>query len=333
MSDLTQELAKKALEADLRNALTEVAKGGMLPPAKRAALEETVAKDSGPDVIEQKRRARLLHIYITAAHRLTDSELIEIADLLPSSRQSERRVTKDRYEHALDHYSSIYGYAVRNLKKWLQIGREREPLDLPPLNEPQLMPAWWTRNMKQRVPPRLLTAAGQSKPEAKPESEKASTNSVPPKAAPEGVLKGTGYAAMIERATHAELVAWEAWQETLKAQPFNAAEEEMRRRAYDRACEQARKVLKDRDAGLAGDDEWGRWEEFETLAQEHISTLNQSLRSLPVRVVTKLALPPEMLRKVSDVWHQELDRIFDALDKLEWRAAPGEEQNFQLEDA
>jgi hypothetical protein len=337
-ADISPELARKGLEADARNSLAELAKGGTLPPAKRAMLEMVVAAGADPVALAQKRRSRLLHIYITAARRLTEAEMDEIAEFLPSASAVERRVTKERFTHSLDHYATVYGYAVRNVKKWLGIGREKTPLDLPPLDTPALMPAWWTRNMKQRCPPRLLQAASAAKPAATAQTLPAAVLSpppaVPPNSAPaDGALKSSGYAGMIERATHSEVVAWQAWQDSLKADPYDASNEEMRRRAYDRACEQARKVLKDRDSGLAGDTEWGRWDDMETVAQEHVSVLNQSLRSSPVRVATKLALPPELFRKIADAWNAELDRIFDALDAAEWRkpladAAPVE--NFQL---
>lgn len=280
-------------------------------------------------------QSRLLHIYATAKRRLSEEELAEIAGILPDAMQVERWLTKERYSKSQDDYANQYGYAVRNIKKWIGLGREKSPPDLPPLDQPEDMPAWWTRNMKQRVPPRLLLS--KAKPEAKP-SEQTKPAAPPlkppqqPQPANEDALKGTGYAAMLNRVNYAELVAWEMWQTSLKKDPFDPSEEEMRRRAYDRASEQARKVLKDRDAGLAGDDEWGRWEEFEQLAQEHVSVLHQSLRSLAVRVATKMALPPETFRRMGDAMNDELDRIFTQLGQVNWRqpvdADPDE--NFQL---
>ena len=250
--------------------------------------------------------------------------------------RSARRVTRDHYAKQLAEYEPVYGYKVRNLKKWLQIGRKCEPIDLPPLDAPAEMPAWWKRRMKQRCPARILAAASRTAkaPDvptaAEPAEAPAPAAGPPMPASDDEALQGTGYAAMLARAVNTERVAWKAWQDTLKAVPFNAADEEQRRRAYDRASEQARKVLKDRDVGLAGDEKWGQWEEFETLAEEHVAVLNQSLRGVPVRVATKLALPPEMFRRMDEAWNAELDRIFDGLAGVNWRESLDQEENFQL---
>ena len=254
--------------------------------------------------------------------------------------RSARRVTRDHYAKPLAEYEPVYGYKVRNFKKWLQIGRACEPMDLPPLDDPAEMPAWWKRRMKQRCPERLLTVMAaaiktewDARPSAAAAAEPVPVVSAPAPAGPpmlasdDESLQGTGYAAMLARAVNTEKVAWQGWQEALKAVPFNAADEEQRRRAYDRASEQARKMLKDRDIGLAGDEKWGQWEEFETLAEEHAAVLNQSLRGVPIRVATKLALPPEMFRRMQEAWDAELDRIFDGLANVDWRKSFDEEEN------
>lgn len=124
---------------------------------------------------------------------------------------------------------------------------------------------------------------------------------------------------MIARAQHAERAAWRAWQESLEAEPYDSAAEELRRRAYDRACEQARKVLKDREIGLAGDRDWCRWDDVEERVQAGLGVLGQSLRSAPVRVATKLALPPEQFRRLNDLWQSELDSIFSSLAAVDFR--------------
>lgn len=337
--DISPELAKKGLDADARNALASLAQGDQLPTAKRELLERVIEAQADPAAVLQKRRSRLLHIYVTAQRRLNEDELAEIADILPDPMQIERRLTKERYSQPQEFYAAKYGYAVRNIKKWLGIGREKCPPDLPPLDSPEQMPAWWSRNMKQRVPQRLLSGA--IKPEQKssagtppaPEAEKPSQKPpTQPQPTDVDALKGTGYAAMLARVNHAELVAWDRWQKSLNKDPFDPSEEEMLRRAYDRAGEQARKVLKDRDSGLAGDDDWGRWEDFEQLAQEHISVLNQSLRSTAVRVATKMALPPELFHRLGEAINEELDRIFETLARTNWRqvVATDTEENFSL---
>ena len=252
---------------------------------------------------------------------------------------SARRVTRSHYSKHLVEYEPVYGYKVRNFKKWLHVGREADPIDLPPLDAPADMPAWWKRRMKQRCPDRILaSAAAVVKADGVPTPPEAS-DSPPPSAAPpmpasdDEALQGTGYAAMLARAVNTERLTWQSWQDALKAVPYNPADEEQRRHAYNRASEQARKVLKDRDIGLAGDEKWGQWEEFETLAEEHVAVLNQSLRGVPIRVATKLTLAPDMFRRMDEAWNAELDRIFDNLAGVDWRKSLDSEEEFQLDAA
>lgn len=61
------------------------------------------------------------------------------------------------YAYPIPHYCSIYETNERGIKVWLKKGRDAS--DPVPLDDPQAMPAWWTRNSPQVVPSKLIVAA------------------------------------------------------------------------------------------------------------------------------------------------------------------------------
>jgi hypothetical protein len=73
-----------------------------------------------------------------------------------------------RYKLHLAEYAVRFGLpsknAERTLKRWVAVGREKSPADLPPFDEPQLLAGWWRRNMKWRVPPWMEALAQVSPP-------------------------------------------------------------------------------------------------------------------------------------------------------------------------
>ena len=72
------------------------------------------------------------------------------------------------YAHPLAYYVPIYGTKLRQLKNWLDRGRPDDgKVDLPPLDQPGEMPAWWSRVYPDRtVPEKLHQAAAKAKHEA-----------------------------------------------------------------------------------------------------------------------------------------------------------------------
>lgn len=69
------------------------------------------------------------------------------------------------FNHPLKHYAAVYGYAAegdaKTIKRFVKKGKEAQPRpDLPPLDDPAQMPAWWRRNFPNReVPPGIRRAA------------------------------------------------------------------------------------------------------------------------------------------------------------------------------
>lgn len=59
-------------------------------------------------------------------------------------------------------YAATYNTKTRTIKRWVSIGKTKK--DPTPLDNPQEMVKWWTRNMKQRVPDNLLALAKADSP-------------------------------------------------------------------------------------------------------------------------------------------------------------------------
>lgn len=86
---------------------------------------------------------------------------------LPLSASTDVRAagSRSKYKKPLAEYVTVYGTTVRPIKRWIEIGKAATPVDLPPLDEPALMAAWWDNHMTTRVPAKLLAfAQGASDP-------------------------------------------------------------------------------------------------------------------------------------------------------------------------
>lgn len=158
--DITPDLALKGLEADARNTLTNVAHGDTLSPGKRQLLLTSLLTSATPEELQEARIASILLKY-TQGKRLGKEELEEVAHLLPSdSAAYSKRKTEDSYRKTYKEYVAIYGKQQRTIKWWVGQGKSAEGgPDLPPLDRPEEMPAWWARCMKQKCPASVLDAA------------------------------------------------------------------------------------------------------------------------------------------------------------------------------
>lgn len=348
--DIEAELAKKGLQADGRNALQGVAQGDNLSAYHRQLLTSKTILELSTDEIIENRQALLLAKYAMGGSLTKDQE-DEIRPMLDEGRSIGRRIVRENYLQKQEWYAEQAGYDVRNIKKWIKAGKARTPIDLPPLDTPNLMPAWWGRNMKQKCPGRvLLWASGGAKAQehkascpAESETSAGDTTAparpaVPGNQAPSetDLPEGKGYAATLLRWQQAERVAHRFYEQALNADPFNEGLFEQRRRAYERASEMVRKLEIGKEEILATDDEWGRWEDFEEQCAKALSVLANSLRSQPVRIATKLALTGEKFQEFVTLWNAELDYVFDALARMDYRQAVKSEverDNLQLEPA
>lgn len=247
--------------------------------------------------------------------RMDDAARAIAVEFLPA--QGATRVTRSSYLEKLSVYAERYATDERQIKRWIARGRGRAPQDLPPLDSPREMLTWWSRNMKWKIPERLLQAAvGNDSPpaavlevEAKAPMQSGLGQHVGTRALPEG----SGFVAALDRAREAERVAFGAWQHELQRDPPDSGAEEMRHRAWQRAVETVRKMEISSEDVLAASGQFVRVKDYETSDDEVKAVLHQSLRSLIVRVATKVGLPPEWFQRVNHAYQAELDHTFEKL--------------------
>jgi hypothetical protein len=130
-------------------------------------------KKPSPEELETMKDARtasLIRRWL-AGKKLTDDEKIEVSqrasiplDILvagpssPGAKEAVQRATNTRkhakYPKKLPEYAAFYGKDERTIKRMIRRGKELG--DLPPLDEPSKMAAWWRRSMDHDVPDWLL---------------------------------------------------------------------------------------------------------------------------------------------------------------------------------
>ena len=148
------------------------------------------------------------------------------------------------YKHKLAHYTTVYPVSERTLKDWNKIGRAVEPHDLPPLDDPPAMRAWYARRKKNRVPDYLVALSAPKKvtPVADTNSTPATTPVQPatsaatattvPAQKTSGAVTATGYTASLNRLREAEALAGERYTR-LAIDPKTADEAEQARRSWE----------------------------------------------------------------------------------------------------
>jgi hypothetical protein len=91
-------------------------------------------------------------------HRATLLLLASVTALLPLNGVSEPKIvgSRARYPRQLAEYAQVYGRHVWTVKSWVAIGKKAG--DLPPLDFPGDMAAWYERHHSQRAPYSLLSS-------------------------------------------------------------------------------------------------------------------------------------------------------------------------------
>lgn len=93
--------------------------------------------------------------------------MAEIQHLLPAGLLAHPPAASTSYRHSYDFYATALGCDVRNIKRYVRIGRAVSPEpELPPLDDPPAFLGWWQRRMKHAPNERVLayarTGAGSS---------------------------------------------------------------------------------------------------------------------------------------------------------------------------
>lgn len=325
MSGLGPELAGKVLAAGERNLVKHVGEGGRMSPSERDLMQiETVLDMSEEE--RQRRRIGALLLKKMRGQRLSEEEKEECDLAFPTSVSTARTISRDSYKElqpggrGLKHYAGVYGVSDRAVKQWIKEGREKS--DLPPLDEPKVMAAWYGRVKQRRIPLTLLHLK-----EAKPAAGAAATTTEP--GAPTGETKpppkqsgfqhseefsydlAVQFAA--ENLQHAQQQLRNA-----RSEPDNHGNIEAYERSVARALGEYRKAKNDESDNLKRSgghvDKRIMFDKFRT----RLAAVHQGVRSCGVRVGTKLALPPETVRLITRAMNEELDALFQQLKNDGW---------------
>lgn len=162
MSEVPKDLAEKVLGAELRNVVKKVGDGGTLTSSEHERMQRAAIETLQPEDLQEARVAALLRRF-ALGQDLSKEQRREISGFLPAGKPIARRITSENYRYKLAHYVPVLGIdkdedgriakdPERKLKRWIARGRENNPPDLPPFDEPHLMAEWWRRNMKWGVP-------------------------------------------------------------------------------------------------------------------------------------------------------------------------------------
>lgn len=183
MAELTTDIAKKVLEADVRNLVKKVGDGGTLSNADRQIFLELTEGNASPEQIREARISSLLRKWMDGG-RLSHAERDEIAHCLPDAfAVNTEAVPLPQRPGALTQDEAQEFYQISRAKyfRWKQAGQAvPEGPDMPPFEDPKGMVDWYERMMgrgifKHQCPKLLKDLAAKGLPN-KPASQPKSTD-------------------------------------------------------------------------------------------------------------------------------------------------------------
>lgn len=169
MPDVSPDLAEKVLSADLRNVIKKVGDGSPLSGTERAMMERYLATATAAEDLAKIRAASLLRRWATGG-KLNKDEQQEIRAFVGSQgpagageapAEEPARLRSDQYQHPLRVYAQRIwpekrtDNSTRTLKRWVSLGREAQPPDFPPFDQPERLAAWYERHHAWRAPEAL----------------------------------------------------------------------------------------------------------------------------------------------------------------------------------
>ena len=241
----------------------------------------------------------------------------------------EARLRSSGYRRGYDEYAGTFGKSARTVQYWVACGDAHPTGERPPLDSPEILPAWWSRVMKQKVPVAIAAAArvalGDLPPPtpptlpAAPSAPSSSPIDFASAAAPSFERELVRLAGLRES-------AWTNLEAARFAHPVNEALVATRTEDYRRADEAARKAELHAQKMRV---EAGILVEREQVSFDLVPMLQAvalQIRSLLPRAWSRLvAASDEAVR--GDLWQSEIDSAFDELRRsgyappLELRAA------------
>jgi hypothetical protein len=256
----------------------------------------------------------------TGGGRLNKAEIATVGHLLPVEEAPySKRVTEGMFQKTYREYEATYGKKMRTIKWWVEQGKSfAGGPDLPPLDEPKEMPAWWARVMKQRCPRPVLEAArvhAATAPPAAAESPSKKAVSPPSNLSPRKPIESLEISSQEERFQQLKEQLALARKDMLEAQaeePQDPAKIQARQQHWRELREETDKAEEKlfrarRDAGKLVDQE-----EVASALMPMLATVATSIRTLIVR------LKPRLRTAASDaeedaLWNSGLDECFTEL--------------------
>lgn len=339
---LPPDLARKVLGADLRNIVKKAGEGATLSGPERKIVQEFLEEKSEPEELLAARRNALIARWASGG-KLSATEFAEIEDHLPVEVRIENEEesaifepvselkpeirSHGRYPKKQAFYADFYGYkSTKTIKRWIAKGRAADSQDFPPLDSPELMPTWYRRHHKQKVPENLIDRANQAEQEnvSPPDSAEETPKDVyhPPSELPDG----SGFAAELAR----------LWEDARKAAGVLADAEESKdpvrieraQRQRDRALKVAREYQRDSVKIMQSMGDLVEKAVMEQILHQKHATIRSELETLVNRVHGKVDAEP-VYEKRTAIWLDELHKV---LRKLESNGF-GDQEPFELEAA
>jgi len=194
--------------------------------------------------------------------------------------------------------------SVRTLKRWIKLGKQKTPMDLPPLDEPGKLPAWWTRNCTQKVPDWMLRIPASESP-----PPPATTTGCGADALQEEDL---GIGATLDRLQRAERDAGAAYFAELgRGEEADEIRADRLERKWNRLSDNLRKVEKDASRVLSGSGELVKKTDVELALRDINTNLAARFRTFFSTVFPKLEGAPREAR--NRLWDQEADRFLEGM--------------------
>jgi hypothetical protein len=203
-------------------------------------------------------------------------------------------------------YGEQFECSSRTVKRWVAVGKKAN--DLPPLDEPEKMAEWWSRNMDQRPPAKLLLFSVPATVEPVVAALPGPVAAVAVPSVREASPGAIGMLAALERLRLAEEKAGRAYADALAEDPPDPGRIEMRQRAWERLSEALRKAEKDAGKILVDSGELMPTEEVRQVVREIFGPLFQTWRQFMRRVRPLLSGKNQGEQDL--IWDAECDRQF-----------------------
>jgi hypothetical protein len=288
-----------------------------------------MAPELGEAVADEATVMVVLLRKFVAGIRLASEELDILSRIMPTCGKARWRRC---YSRTAEEYARLYDASPRTVKWWKAQGdKHPKGQDIPPLDSPSLMPAWWARVMKQRCPDNILSAAraagwnaapsivplpslqGAGLP-ALPEKPPAITPPAPTGPAPQQVTPLTSFEDNLSNLLTQESIAH---QDLLTAQaesPVDPAKVEQCRRRWLTLQEAARKAQSQAPEYF---ERIGRYIDKQILAAEltrMIAAAGLHIRAARRRLQAELDAAPDEVAKEA-IWQRGIDEAFAELQR------------------